>query len=669
VRYTPTQGAGNKGKATRRSTIEEIENDNPDVLISTGSSVGAVYSTPNQGAGNKGKEKRRSTIEEIENDDPDVLISTGAMLGDEDPGTKGNMKWGPEYVEHAGGATDADAAFNDFLSFLYGGKGGEHLMTRQQPKFELTEPPPPEMSSTGTNHHQTQERTSASSSSAFDENVVLGATCGAAASISCNDGSDRTPIPEAFLVDDPATYEAEIVVPAPWYKQKRFVLPVFAGAGVVAGVVGSGFSSRDQGGTTVAVAGVCRTIEMNCGEEIACPTGKCCSQFGYCGITEDFCGECCQNGDCWDALTFPTLRNSTYTAEGDSRLMAYLGNWDECPTPAQIQPYSHIVISFAVTYKWSLAKNICNEQCDIEATLGGALSICGNENRQGLVDAWREQGKKVVLGFGGSGMGVSTSQDQNNCWDYCFGKEEELAINLTKIVRNQNFDGIEIDYAYCYDTNKTQYGRCVRRSHLYSDEKAQIFLSRLTSELRSKLDAIPGRPTRQRYELSHKAFDVDLIGEESPFFKILQEHSADIDYVLGRFYSGITQPAIDGLFFKEPASAQLFPSAGDIYATIVNGIFGGDATKVVFGFCISGCSSTLTNTNSSEAVKIMRDLKSYNNGTFACAGGASFWRALNDQHSSWSSSVVDEIMLTSGCANDKSIKLTHHTKGHTIGGD
>ncbi len=66
-----------------------------------------------------------------------------------------------------------------------------------------------------------------------------------------------------------------------------------------------------------------------------------------------------------------------------------------------------------MTYKWFIAKNICNEQCDIEAALEGALSICGNENRQGLVDAWREQGKKVILGFGGSVKNVHVTQQHN----------------------------------------------------------------------------------------------------------------------------------------------------------------------------------------------------------------------------------------------------------------
>ncbi len=71
--------------------------------------------------------------------------------------------------------------------------------------------------------------------------------------------------------------------------------------------------------------------------------------------------------------------------------------------------------------------------------------------------------------------------------------------------------------------------------------------------------------------------------EESPYFKILQKHSADIDFVLGKFYNGMTQPAINGVFFGERAPAPHRISAGDIYASVVNGIFDGDAAKV----CVS----------------------------------------------------------------------------------
>jgi hypothetical protein len=80
--------------------------------------------------------------------------------------------------------------------------------------------------------------------------------------------------------------------------------------------------------------------------------GMCCSQWGYCGTAEAYCGACCQNGGCWNnpnptSTTSTTTSGSTlppYTADHgeDSRLIAYVGNWQSCPTDAQVAAYSHI---------------------------------------------------------------------------------------------------------------------------------------------------------------------------------------------------------------------------------------------------------------------------------------------------------------------------------------
>lgn len=85
--------------------------------------------------------------------------------------------------------------------------------------------------------------------------------------------------------------------------------------------------------------------------------GLCCSQWGYCGTTDAYCGACCQNGACWDnpnppSPTPPTPTTSQPTNEAlppydaehgeDSRLIAYVGNWQTCPTDEQVDAYSHI---------------------------------------------------------------------------------------------------------------------------------------------------------------------------------------------------------------------------------------------------------------------------------------------------------------------------------------
>lgn len=151
----------------------------------------------------------------------------------------------------------------------------------------------------------------------------------------------------------------------------------------------------------------------------------CCSQYGWCGTSIDHCGDCCQSGACFDnppspsapytplPTPFPTPPTNTgfqYSADHgeDSRLIAYVGNWQTCPTVEQVDAYSHIVIAFAVSYTWNPTQNACDEQCNIS----NMVPICENANNQELVDSWRAAGKKVILSFGGAGMGGSWSGDQ-----------------------------------------------------------------------------------------------------------------------------------------------------------------------------------------------------------------------------------------------------------------
>ena len=137
-----------------------------------------------------------------------------------------------------------------------------------------------------------------------------------------------------------------------------------------------------------------------------------CRTTQWCGQSADYCGTCCQNGPCSNPPSSPPPPPSPPTGFNynvdhgeDSRLIAYLGNWQPCPTPTTFDAYSHVVIAFVVTYTWDWSKNFCDMQCNIPP----ALSICNNANNQGLIDQMRAAGKKVILSFGGAGMGGSWS--------------------------------------------------------------------------------------------------------------------------------------------------------------------------------------------------------------------------------------------------------------------
>ena len=177
--------------------------------------------------------------------------------------------------------------------------------------------------------------------------------------------------------------------------------------------------------STVVTNPMCSSETNQCGPTKTCESagfpGYCCSQYGWCGLVDvsapdggAYCGTCCQNGPCFNVVptppsptpptpTAPTGDNYSATHGEDSRLIAYVGNWQACPTASQVDAYSHVVIAFAVSYSWAASKNNCDAQCNIASS----VPICNNMNNQALVDTWRAAGKKVILSFGGAGMGGS----------------------------------------------------------------------------------------------------------------------------------------------------------------------------------------------------------------------------------------------------------------------
>ena len=163
----------------------------------------------------------------------------------------------------------------------------------------------------------------------------------------------------------------------------------------------------------------------------------------------------------------------------------------------------------------------------------------------------------------------------------CFGKEDQLSTDLTSIIATQNFDGIDIDYEYCYDVAGKQSGNCPQRTSLYSDEKAQTFLDTLTSNLRVKLDAlqVSNEYNRGRYEITHAPMDSDLVpsnGFASQYFRILKDRRADLDFLMPQFYNGMTRPGLDGVDGTGAGAM----SAAVMFSSLANDLFDQEPHKV-----------------------------------------------------------------------------------------
>jgi len=313
----------------------------------------------------------------------------------------------------------------------------------------------------------------------------------------------------------------------------------------------------------------------------------------------------------------------------DSRLVAYLGNWQPCPTTDQVMHYTHIVIAFAVSYTWSPSKNQCSSTCYISTP-----PICNNDPNQNIVKEWQNAGKKVILSFGGAGMGGSWAHDVNDCWEYCFNREAEVANRLTDIVDELGLDGVDIDYEYFHEDNQNGSG-------FSKGAEAQHFLKDLTMRLRSSLP--------EGSELTHAPMDSDVV-PGTGYYDVLMEVAPSLDFLMPQYYNGDTRPSVDGI--DGTGTGKI--SALSHYSNLVEDLFQGDATKMIFGFCISDCGGTGSNANGAQAATVMNDLRDY----YECNGGAFFWVAHHDTNGHWSSTIDVAIQTSSGCSHDPTVPTT-----------
>lgn len=293
-----------------------------------------------------------------------------------------------------------------------------------------------------------------------------------------------------------------------------------------------------------------------------------------------------------DVTTDPTADPGTDTGAGeacvdDHRVIAYVANWEECPTPAQMAHWSHAVVAFAVTYTWTPNGNLCDPNCQI-----GPVAGCNGKSLAELVADLHAADVKVLLSFGGAGMGglwEGTCGQMEKCWDACLGRTAELVDSLTTLVVDNDLDGVDVDYEYCLH-----------------DPAHVGFVADLTTGLRAGLDALPGQPRL----VTHAPMDHELdLGD--PYFSIVADHADAIDFLMPQYYNGGMSP-------YEPAGLAAIEAH---YRDLVDGPFAGDASRVVFGHCIEpGCAPVATQPAALDVAKTVATW--YPND-----GGVFFWAA------------------------------------------
>lgn len=274
----------------------------------------------------------------------------------------------------------------------------------------------------------------------------------------------------------------------------------------------------------------------------------------------------------------------------DHRVVAFVANWQDCPTPAQMANWSHAVVSFAVSYMWTPNGNICDESCQI-----GEVAGCNGKSLGELAADLHANGVQVLLSFGGAGMGglwEGTCGQMTKCWDSCVTKTDQVVASLTKIVADNDLDGVDIDYEYCLH-----------------DEPHRKFVADLTTGLRASLDALPGGPKL----VSHAPMDHTLDAGD-PYFDIVAANADAIDFLMPQYYNG-------GMNAFDPNGLAAIEQN---YRALVDGPFKGDASRVVFGHCIEpGCNPVAAQPAAVDVAKTVADW--YPND-----GGVFFWAHPNE---------------------------------------
>ncbi|EOD11629.1 hypothetical protein EMIHUDRAFT_214491 [Emiliania huxleyi CCMP1516] len=278
------------------------------------------------------------------------------------------------------------------------------------------------------------------------------------------------------------------------------------------------------------------------------------------------------------------------------RLVAYVPNWKECPSAEQLQHYTHALVAFAVTYPaWRPAgQDTCetDRTCTVQGVPG-----CGGKSLVEMVGDLQSVGVKVILSFGGASMGgvweAKGDPGSNSCWEHCLDKVDALVSQLAAIVLASGADGIDVDYEYYLD-----------------EAKYREFLAALTSGLRTALPS--------PFLLTHAPMDPDLCttsihpGCREEYLNILAGQSEMIDFIMPQYYNGWQRPSTN------------FTGALQHFSALASTAFGGDASKVVFGFCVSDC--TGFNTGGADALRVVQLL----DAAVPANGGSFFWESSAD---------------------------------------
>jgi len=169
-----------------------------------------------------------------------------------------------------------------------------------------------------------------------------------------------------------------------------------------------------------------------------CSSAQCCSVHGWCGITSAFCGAGNCTSNCWGATTKqPTPTNPTPTPTTGNKFIGYYASWTaqaSCPiTPEKIpaDKYTHINFAFASFDARTGAMQ------DVDVSLVNRLIAMKQRNNK----------LKIMCSLGGGGFGagpwtqlLSSKNATNNFYN-----------SINAWLNKYGFDGLDIDWEFPAD--------------------------------------------------------------------------------------------------------------------------------------------------------------------------------------------------------------------------
>jgi chitinase len=171
-----------------------------------------------------------------------------------------------------------------------------------------------------------------------------------------------------------------------------------------------------------------------------CPLNVCCSQFGFCGTTEDFCGDDCQS-NCKQHPSPP----GGGTGKAFDRVIGYYESWSNQKSCHKVRPTDLPLDALThVNYAFAYIEPETYQVVTMDSTTPGGLfdEITGLKQIKPDLEVWVS-------------IGGWTFSDNNTVTQPVFGdvardskKRQKFADNLVHSMSEHGFDGVDLDWEY-----------------------------------------------------------------------------------------------------------------------------------------------------------------------------------------------------------------------------